>query len=134
MPVSMIRHKVRNYAQWKPIYDQHRSVRRSSGCVSEQLYAEATDPNLLTVILEWDDLEKARKFGQSEDLKKTMQNAGVVGQPEITFLEPIEKHALGGAEGELERIAAVIPQGFNTRDFNLTRSVLADQVEWLDVP
>ena len=51
----------------------------------------ADNPNEMVVIFEWDSLEKARKFAQSEDLKKTMQRAGVIDKPDIYFLEKIER-------------------------------------------
>jgi hypothetical protein len=40
----------------------------------------------LVILLEWDDLEKARQFAQSEDLRQTMQRAGVLDQPDVYFL------------------------------------------------
>jgi hypothetical protein len=36
-------------------------------------------------------MENARKFYESEDLKKVMQKAGVVEKPDIFFIEEIEK-------------------------------------------
>jgi hypothetical protein len=40
----------------------------------------------VVILLEWDDLEKARQFAQSEDLRQAMQRAGVVDQPDVYFL------------------------------------------------
>jgi hypothetical protein len=40
------------------------------------------------------DLKKAREFTQSEDLKRIMQQAGVVGVPMFNFLEEVETHEL----------------------------------------
>ena len=41
-------------------------------------------------LFEWDDLEKARQFVQSEDLRQAMESAGVSDQPDIYFLDKIE--------------------------------------------
>ena len=41
----------------------------------------------MTIFCDWDSLDRARRFASSEDLKKTMQQSGVVGDPEIRFLE-----------------------------------------------
>jgi hypothetical protein len=38
-----------------------------------------------------DDLEKARQFVQSEDLRQTMQRSGVSDQPDLYFLEQVER-------------------------------------------
>jgi hypothetical protein len=47
------------------------------------------------ILFEWDTLENARNFSQSQDLKDKMQEAGVIGTPEIRYLEQIEKKVTG---------------------------------------
>jgi hypothetical protein len=42
------------------------------------------------ILIEWEDLEKARQFAQSEDLRETMERAGVAEQPDIYFLEEVD--------------------------------------------
>jgi hypothetical protein len=39
--------------------------------------------------MDYKDLKKAKAFGASADLKKTMETAGVVDQPTIYFVEQI---------------------------------------------
>jgi hypothetical protein len=39
------------------------------------------------VLLEWDDLERARLFVDSDDLKEGLIRSGVAGAPDIWFLE-----------------------------------------------
>ena len=90
MPYLLIRHKVADYSKWKPIYDQHATTRKVSGGQGAQLFRNATDPNELVILFEWDDLERARQFAQSEDLRQAMQQAGVADQPDIYFLEEVE--------------------------------------------
>jgi hypothetical protein len=48
------------------------------------------DPNDITVVLGWSDLKEARAFTQSVSLQEAMQKAGVIGPPEIRFLETAE--------------------------------------------
>lgn len=90
MPYLLVRHKVEDYAKWKPIFDEHGATRQASGSRGGQLFRNATDPNELVILLEWDDLEQARQFAQSEDLRQTMQQAGVADQPDVYFLEAVE--------------------------------------------
>jgi len=55
------------------------------------VYSATPMPLIATVILiEWEDLEHARRFAQSEDLRETMERAGVAEQPDIYFLEEVE--------------------------------------------
>ena len=90
MAYILVRHKVENYAKWKPLFDEHMSTRKASGSKSGMLLRNAHDPNELVVLFEWDTLEHAQQFAQSEDLRQVMQRAGVVDQPDIYFLEKVE--------------------------------------------
>jgi len=90
MVYVVIKHKVKEYSRWKPIFDENGSARRKAGCKGGQLFRSLDEPNDLCILLEWDKKEDATEFYESEDLKKTMQQAGVTGKPEIYFLEKIE--------------------------------------------
>ena len=61
-----------------------------AGCEGWQLFHSLDNPNEITIILEWDTKEHATKFIESEDLKKTMQEAGVTTKPEVYFFEKME--------------------------------------------
>jgi heme-degrading monooxygenase HmoA len=90
MPYTLLRAKVEDYERWKPGFDEHSTSRRESGSKGGRLFRNADDPNEVVILLEWDDLENARQFTQSEDLREAMQRHGVAGQPEIFFLEEVE--------------------------------------------
>jgi len=94
MPKLFIHHRVEDYAKWKPIFDEHRAVRKTAGCGGGRLYRSANDPNDLYISFDWDNLENARKFTESDDLQQAMQRAGVVGQPDLAFVEKIEDFTL----------------------------------------
>ena len=91
MPYMLVRHKVTDYAKWKPIYDQHAATRKAGGSKEAHLFRNADNPNELVILFKWDDLGEARSFAQSEDLAKTMRKAGVSDKPDIYFLEEIER-------------------------------------------
>lgn len=91
MPFMLVRHKVADYAKWKPVYDEHAATRKASGSKGAHLFRNADNPNEIVLLFEWDDLIKARKFSQSEDLIKTMQKAGVIDRPDIHFLDKLEQ-------------------------------------------
>ena len=83
-----IRHRVEDYARWREGYDNHAPARQAGGAVGEaQVMRNVEDPNEVTVLLEWSDLQKARAFIQSVSLKEAMHKAGVQGSPEVRFLE-----------------------------------------------
>jgi heme-degrading monooxygenase HmoA len=91
MPYLLVRHKVEDYEKWKPVFNEHSKVRRASGSKGGHLFRNADDPNEIVVLLEWDTVEKARKFAHSKDLQQAMQRAGVTSKPEMYFLDEIEQ-------------------------------------------
>ena len=90
MAYLLVRHKVEDYERWKPGFEDHGATRKESGSKGVRLFRNADDPNETVIITEWDDLEKARQFAQSDDLRETMQRLGVAEQPDILFLEEVE--------------------------------------------
>lgn len=82
----LIRHKVRDFSAWKPAFDTHREKRVEAGLTDKQLLRGASDPNEIVLLLEVEDLNRARAFAESADLRETMQKAGVAGKPDIYFL------------------------------------------------
>jgi heme-degrading monooxygenase HmoA len=90
VPKMLVRHKVEDYAKWKPLYDGHAATRKASGSKGAHLFRNVDNPNEIVLLFEWDNLSNARRFAQSEDLIKTMKKAGVIGKPDIYFLDEIE--------------------------------------------
>jgi heme-degrading monooxygenase HmoA len=87
----LVIHRVEDYSKWKPIYDEDGSTRKAKGSKGSFVFHNANDPNHIVVISEWENLEKAKNFAESEDLINTMQKAGVVGRPAVFYLEEIER-------------------------------------------
>ena len=91
MPYVIIRHKVADYSSWKPAFDAHGATRKASGSRGGYLFRSVDDPSELVILLEVEDLVKARAFTQSEGLRDTMQRAGVMDRPDFYFLEELER-------------------------------------------
>ena len=90
MPYITIRHKVKDYDAWKPLFDAHGATRAAAGCKGGHLLRSVDDPNEVVIFFEWDTMENARRFASSPDLKEAMEQAGVVDQPDVYFLENVE--------------------------------------------
>jgi heme-degrading monooxygenase HmoA len=91
MTYILVIHKVEDYEKWKPVYDKDSATRKDKGSKGAFVFRNADDLNQLVVITEWEDMEKAKNFAETEDLRITMQKAGVSGQPEVYYLEEIER-------------------------------------------
>jgi hypothetical protein len=86
-----IQHTVGDYAKWKEGFDTHAAARQAAGATGESYVMRNVDnPDEITIILGWSDLENARAFTQSISLKEAMQKAGVAGPPVVRFLEAVE--------------------------------------------
>ena len=91
MPYLLIRLKCEDYAKWKPVFDGNGDVRKASGSKGGHLFRNADDFNEVVVLLEWDNLDNARKFTQSDNLRKAMERSGVSDKPDIYFLDEVER-------------------------------------------
>jgi quinol monooxygenase YgiN len=87
MAQLLVHHKVQDYAAWRKVYDELGRTRAQFGSTGDRVYRTANDPNEVVIISEWPDVERARAYAQSPDLKEGMQRAGVISQPEVLFLE-----------------------------------------------
>jgi len=83
----LLRHKVSDYSHWKEAFDAHLNTRMHAGELGFRLFQNVDDPRDVTLLLDWDTLEHARRFVGSEELRKAMQQAGVVGAPEVQYVE-----------------------------------------------
>ena len=91
MPYILVRHRVEDYERWKVAFDEHGSAREQGGSRGGQLFRNMDDPSETLILLEWDDLDKARQFARSDDLREAMQRAGVTDQPTIYFLDESDR-------------------------------------------
>jgi hypothetical protein len=88
---ALITHPVAEFDSWKVGFDQHETARRGATALGHHLNQAEGDPNLVTIYLAVADLDKAKAFAESDDLKATMQQVGVTGAPEITWVTPIRE-------------------------------------------
>jgi heme-degrading monooxygenase HmoA len=86
MPYLLVRHRVSDFARWKAVFDDHGTTRRANGSRGGRIFHNTNDPSELVILLEWDDLERARLFLDSDDLRVAMNLAGVTDRPEVWFL------------------------------------------------
>ena len=87
MNYLIIRHRVADFAKWKPFYDAHASARAAAGLTEKELLRDISDPNFVVLLFEAKDIAKARELVESASIKKAMQEGGVLGAPEFQFLQ-----------------------------------------------
>jgi quinol monooxygenase YgiN len=91
MTTMFVRHKVDDFGKWKRVYDEFASTRKEKGVTGASVHRDASDPDTLFVTHQFGDLDAAKAFADSQELKSAMAKAGVAGPPEIWFTEDIER-------------------------------------------
>ena len=90
MSYMHIVHTVEDYAKWRTVFDEDaRTNHRANGITESRVFRNTNKPNEIIVMLKIDDLEKVRKYTESESLKEAMQRAGVIGHPTIYFIDEV---------------------------------------------
>ena len=90
MAYILIRQKVESYPKWRPAFNEQDADRQAAGQVgTPQVFRSGDDPWEVLVLMEWDELERARQFAASDGLKEALRNAGVMDDPTFSFLQEV---------------------------------------------
>jgi heme-degrading monooxygenase HmoA len=81
MATLFLKHRVRDYDEWRKVYDKYGAFQKENGITSAVVYRGEDDPDDVTVVHEFASLEAARAFAGNADLKAAMGAAGIVGEP-----------------------------------------------------
>jgi quinol monooxygenase YgiN len=81
--------KLVSYDNWKPVFDERKAMRQETGSKEASLFRNSDDPNEVVILFEWDNMENARKYMESEELQKTLKKAGATFN--VIYLDEIEK-------------------------------------------
>jgi heme-degrading monooxygenase HmoA len=90
MPYTVGRVKVEDYDKFKQNFfsEGTTALRQSYGSQWARLFRSSSDPKEIIVLAEWDDLENARRFFQSNELREQQQRIGVVEVVQYEEVEP----------------------------------------------
>lgn len=87
--VAEITHTVKDYAKWRPFFDTDSNNRKANGLETIVVGREIDHPNNIMTAYTVSDMQKAKDFGNSPDLKEKMKTAGVISKPDIEFFKVI---------------------------------------------
>ena len=83
MPTIFLQHRVADYESWRPAYDEDVERRSAAGLSEIGVFRKAGDENLVLLVWSTENVEDFQAMLTSEELKDKMQEAGVIGEPEI---------------------------------------------------
>jgi hypothetical protein len=88
--ILVVHHRVRDYAAWKAVFDEHEPARRTHGARRHWVYRAPDDPNDLVVAVEFGSRAAVDGFLADRALREAMGRAGVEGEPHVHLREEIE--------------------------------------------
>ena len=80
-----VRHSVVNFGKWKQAYDDFDETRSRMGASGHSVFQSVDDANNVTAWHDFENLEAARAFVESSELRAAMAAAGVSDEPTIWF-------------------------------------------------
>jgi heme-degrading monooxygenase HmoA len=83
--VMIVQHQVADFAEWKSIFDGAFATRQSVGETAFEVLQDPEDSNSVTVVFQWDTLDRAKAFAEDPVLENGMRAAGVISTPAFTF-------------------------------------------------
>lgn len=94
----VVTHEVKDFAEWKVGFDNHEDARRSAGALGHHLNRFRDNPNMLSIYLAITDVDRAKAFAESDDLRETMEKVGVISAPVIQWMEPVREQIVWDRE------------------------------------
>ncbi|KAF5073595.1 putative quinol monooxygenase [Methanobacterium aggregans] len=80
--------KLESFDKWKPVFDERSAIRKEAGSKEASLFRNSNDPNEAMILFEWDNMENAKKYLESEALREALKKMGVTFT--ITYLDEVE--------------------------------------------
>jgi hypothetical protein len=87
----IVHHPVADFDAWKVGFDAHEGARRAAGILGHHINRGRDDAHDVSIYLAVSDIDRARAFAESDDLKNTMRDVGVTGPPTLTWVTPVRE-------------------------------------------
>lgn len=91
MAYTLVRITVEDFAKWKTVFEESATLRKSYGSKGVRIFRSVDKPNNVVLVAEYANVEQARQLFQSAEYREAIKRAGVVGPPDITFLDEVEQ-------------------------------------------
>jgi hypothetical protein len=87
MVTVVISHEVKNYSDWRKVYDADEVNRSKAGFKSAGVFQSVEHPNKITILGEAPSVDAVNSFMSNPELKAAMEKGGVLGMPNIQILK-----------------------------------------------
>jgi len=87
----IVQHNVDDWDTWKSAFDQSEDARRSASALGHHINRGENDSNAIDVYMAIGDVDKAKAFLASDDIREAMKSGGVQGTPEVMWMKPLRE-------------------------------------------
>ncbi len=85
MTYTIFKGRVKDFARWKESFDAVKMRRREAGITEKYVLRGVEDRNEVIILLEVEDIARAKAYYESPFLRDVMEKGGVIGKPEFRF-------------------------------------------------
>lgn len=85
----MVQHTVKDFDKFYAVFTSHDSLRTSYGLTDPGVARGLDNDKQITVFNTIANVDRAKEFAASKDLKDAMKNAGVTGAPTMSYMDVI---------------------------------------------
>jgi quinol monooxygenase YgiN len=89
MPYIFVRQKIQDYSKWKAGFDEDIPTRQAGGAVGAQVFRDAEDPNVVSILMQMKDMASVQGLMQrmqTPEMQQLMAASGVMGPPEVVYI------------------------------------------------
>jgi hypothetical protein len=83
MVLLAVQHPVRDYQEWRAVYDSVGELQRAGGVTAESVHQLAGEPNTVLVLHHFATVAEAEAFLANPDLRAAMERGGVTAPPRV---------------------------------------------------
>lgn len=89
MVTQIVKMQVADFNKWKQIHAKLDNLQKQHGLNNGQIAVDPENPNNVTLILNWRDVEEMRKYTQLPEVAQAMHLAGLKAPPQVKVFQEI---------------------------------------------
>ncbi|HEX5501298.1 MAG TPA: hypothetical protein VFW96_01665 [Thermomicrobiales bacterium] len=91
MAYGIYRFTMEDYDRWKSVFDEDAVNRQRATSRGGYVFRNRANTNELVVLLDYADVAAMETFNRSPELREAMGRSGIVGPPDIAFLDLVDR-------------------------------------------
>ncbi len=89
MVTVILQHEVKNFEEWKKVFDEDEKGRAEAGVQLMGLFTSVKNPNDVTMIFVAPGVETFNELMSDPQRQKDIERAGVIGAPAVSILNKV---------------------------------------------